>query len=122
MTETLSIIERYHHLISSLEDEPRQLLQNLPITNDNFKVAWELIYNRYDNKKVICAKHAKALLNLHSTYSGTAQNYRRLINEASSNIATIEGLNTGVSLHEITLMEAILNNIKAHDRQATELD
>jgi hypothetical protein len=121
MNETLSNIEGYHYLISSLEDEPRQLLQNLPITNDKFKVARELIYNRYDNKKIICAKHAKALLNLHSAYSGAAQDYRRLINEVSSNIAAIEGLNTGVSLHEIILMEAILNNIKAHDRQDWEV-
>jgi hypothetical protein len=72
-------------------------------------------------KKIICAKHAKALLNLHSAYSGTAQNYRRLINEVSSNTAAIEGLNTGVSSHEIILMEAILNSKKAHDRQDWEV-
>jgi hypothetical protein len=55
MNETVSNIERYHYLISSLEDEPRQLLQNLPITNDNFEVAWELIYNnRYDKKNYLC--------------------------------------------------------------------
>jgi hypothetical protein len=122
MNETLSNIERYHYLISSLEDEPRQLLQNLPIANDNFKVAFELVYNKCDNKRIICAKHAKALLNLHSAYSGTAQDYRRLINEVSSNIAAIEGLNTGVSLHEIILIEAILNNIKAHDSKTGGLE
>jgi hypothetical protein len=47
----LSDIQRYHYLISSLQGEAKSLIQNLPVTTENFHVSWQLVTDRYSNKK-----------------------------------------------------------------------
>jgi hypothetical protein len=37
----LSNVQRFHYLTASLKHEPKQLIANLAITNDNFTVAWK---------------------------------------------------------------------------------
>jgi hypothetical protein len=38
-----SDVQRFHYLLSALTEEAHQLIQNLPVTNDNFAVAWYLV-------------------------------------------------------------------------------
>jgi hypothetical protein len=44
--------------------EAPQLIENLPITAENFKVAWGTIYNRHDNPKPIVTANAKVAVSL----------------------------------------------------------
>jgi hypothetical protein len=44
--QSLSNVQKFHYLISSLKAEAKSLIVNLPITNDNFEVAWDLIIQR----------------------------------------------------------------------------
>jgi len=41
--DRLTNVQKFHYLISSLKDEAKELIANLPITHDNFVVAWELV-------------------------------------------------------------------------------
>ena len=63
----------------------------------------------------------KALLNVTSATSGTCQDYRRLVNEVSSNLNALEELDTGVPIHESLLSEVILSKIKLADRHDWEI-
>jgi hypothetical protein len=48
----LSDLQKFHYLISSLNDEAKMLTANLPVTSDNFSVAWQLVTQRYINAKL----------------------------------------------------------------------
>jgi hypothetical protein len=63
----------------------------------------------------------KALLKVSSATSGTCQNYRRLVNEVSCNlINALEGVDTGVPIHELLLIEVILSKMKLAHRHDCE--
>jgi hypothetical protein len=36
-------VQRFQHLLSVLTEEAQQLIRNLPVTNDNFAEAWNLV-------------------------------------------------------------------------------
>jgi hypothetical protein len=55
----LSNVQNFHYLIASLKNEANDLISNLQITNENFLVAWQLVTQRYDNKRLIAMMHAK---------------------------------------------------------------
>jgi hypothetical protein len=57
----LTDIQRLHYLLSSFKAEAHIFIQNLPISESNFKAAWHLVCNRYNNPKMI---HVKGLLKL----------------------------------------------------------
>ena len=51
--KTLSKVQKFHYLIVSLQNEAKDLISNLQITNENFLVAWQLVTQRYNNKRLI---------------------------------------------------------------------
>jgi hypothetical protein len=40
-------VQRFHNLISTLQGEAKTLIENLPVTNENFMVAGQLINQIY---------------------------------------------------------------------------
>jgi len=62
--QVLDNVKKFHYLLSSVTTEAHQLIQNLPVTQQNFHVAWNLLCDRYNNEHLIAAAHVKSLLSL----------------------------------------------------------
>ncbi|GLV46548.1 hypothetical protein CBL_12131 [Carabus blaptoides fortunei] len=77
-------MQRYHYLLSSLQAEAHKLIENIPVTNENFEVAWNLICNRYNDPKLIAITHTKALLNLSPVNKECPEALRALLNQTWS--------------------------------------
>ena len=60
--ETLDNIQSYYYLLSVVSGEAHEVIENLPVTADNFPIAWKLICDRYDNPRLIANAHVRALL------------------------------------------------------------
>ena len=45
--DSLHEIQKYHYLKSSLSGEAERLVSNLPMTANNYKIAWKLLVERY---------------------------------------------------------------------------
>ena len=50
---TLSNVQKFHYLIPSLKNEAKDFISNLQITNQNILVAWQLVTQRYNKKRLI---------------------------------------------------------------------
>ena len=77
---TLSNVQKFHYLIASLKNEAKDLISNLQITNENFLVAWQLVTQRYNNKRFIAMMHAKHLCQMPQVRKGDTSSLRQLIN------------------------------------------
>jgi len=55
--DSLPEIQKFHYLKSSLSGEAERLVSNLPMTANNYKIAWKLLVERYENKRLIAASH-----------------------------------------------------------------
>lgn len=49
-------------LKAKVKGEAERLIQHLTISSDNYQVCWEILNNRYNNKKLIFTSHANTLL------------------------------------------------------------
>jgi hypothetical protein len=63
----LSNVQKFHYLIASLQNEAKDLISNLQNTNENFLVAWQLVTQCYNNKRLIAMMHVKLLSDATST-------------------------------------------------------
>ena len=81
---TLSNVQKFHYLIASLKNEAKDLISNLQITNENFLVAWQLVTQRYNNKRLIAMMHAKHLCQMPQVRKGDTSSLRQLMNHVSS--------------------------------------
>ncbi|EGI68264.1 hypothetical protein G5I_03077, partial [Acromyrmex echinatior] len=48
---SISAIEKFHYLKTCLEGPAKELIQPLAMTEDNYPRAWELLSERYENKR-----------------------------------------------------------------------
>ena len=96
---SLSNVQRLHYLVSVLKGEAKELIINLPITHDNFVVAWNLITHRYNSIKLIAMKHVNHLIQMPQTMKGDATSLRHLINHVTSHMNAIEALTLNTSMH-----------------------
>lgn len=75
---SLSNAQKLQYLKSKLRGEPERLIQHLPISSENYLGAWDILNNRYENKKRIFNSHISALMNLPVMPQATVQNIKRL--------------------------------------------
>lgn len=70
----LSPVEKLFHLNQRTQGEANDIVRKVPLTNENFTVAWENLCSRYENKRVLVNLQLKTLFNLSpiSTESATA--------------------------------------------------
>jgi hypothetical protein len=62
--EGLPEVEKLHYLKGCLTGEPKALIDPLPITRANYKVAWDLLLKRYNNSKQLRKRQVQALFKL----------------------------------------------------------
>ena len=118
---TLSNVQKLHNLISSLKGEAKALIGNLPITNENFKVAWELVTQRNNNVKLIAMTHVKQLLQLPLVKRNDATSLRHLINHVSSNLNAIQALQLETSTHDLIMNHLLLSVLDSDTHNEWEL-
>ncbi|KYN02137.1 hypothetical protein ALC62_07050 [Cyphomyrmex costatus] len=58
---SLTDIERFHYLRSSLKDKAAEVVKSIETTTDNYHEAWNAVKERFDNKRWIVQKHIKAI-------------------------------------------------------------
>jgi diphosphomevalonate decarboxylase len=99
---TLSNVQKFHYLIASLKNEAKNLIGNLKITNENFIVAWQLVTQKYNNKRLTAMMHVKHLCQMPQVKTSDASSLRQLINHVSSHMNALQALSVNVPVQDLT--------------------
>lgn len=68
----LSSVERLFHLSQKTRGEANDIVGKVPLTNENFKVAWANLCSRYENIRVLINIQLKRLFGLNAITNETA--------------------------------------------------
>jgi len=118
---TLSNVQKFHYLIASLRNEAKDVISNLQITNENFLVAWQLVTQRYNNKRLIPMMHAKHLCQMPQAKEGDASLLRQLINHVLSHMNALKALSLNVSIQDLILNHLMLATLDTETQREWEL-
>lgn len=75
---SLSNAQKHQFLKSKLRGEAEKLIQHLSISSENYLVSWELLNNRFNNKKIIFTSHINTLLGLPTMQTQTSALIKRM--------------------------------------------
>nr|XP_029713282.1 uncharacterized protein LOC115257615 [Aedes albopictus] len=56
-------VDKFHYLLSVLTKEARTLVESIEVTAANFDVAWQMLEQRFENKKIIARALMDSFLN-----------------------------------------------------------
>jgi len=99
----------------------KDLISNLQFTNENFLVAWQLVTQRYNNKRLIAMMHAKHLCQMPHVRKGDASSLRQLINHVLSHMNALQALSLNVSVQDLMLNHLMLATLDPETQREWEL-
>ena len=117
----LNDAQKFHYLLSSVTNEAHQQIQNLPVTQQNFHVPWNLLCDRYNNGRLIAAAHVKSILSLPVINKESATDLTALINKFESNLNDIKALDLSIPLHEVLLSQILIEHVDEETRKQWEM-
>lgn len=85
-------IQKFHYLRSSLEGDAIKIIQSLEISANNYAIAWDLICNRFNNKKLLTNNHLKALFNMENIIKDSSASLRNMIDTVYTNLRSLKTL------------------------------
>lgn len=117
---SLSTIQKFYYLKSSLRNDAESLVQSLEITNENYPLAWGLLKERYENKKLIVRKHVQALFDIPKVEKESASSLRNLIDCTSKNLRVLNQLGELTDQWDTLIVFMISNNFDLATRRDWE--
>lgn len=81
-----------HFLTSSLKDRALECIKNLPVTADNFPVAWNLLKSRYECKRRLINVHLMTLLSLPAVQRESISDLQVLRDNTNAALAALKNL------------------------------
>lgn len=112
---------KFYYLSGALKGDAKNLLHNLPITDSNFNVAWELLKQRYDSPRSLVARHLNSILKPPQLVVGSANSLRNLIDFYRLHVNAIKGINQETSLADLLLIALISKGLPSDILKLWEL-
>ncbi|KOB67489.1 putative bel15-i ag [Operophtera brumata] len=83
--------------VKVIKGEAERLIQHLNISSDNYSICWEILQQRYNNKKMIFSSHMNILLNLPMMQQASINHIKRIHDTTQETMNAIKNLVTDVT-------------------------
>lgn len=104
-------MEKLAYLNGALGDEPLGIIQSIALSKANFEVAWNLLVDLYDNKRLIMSAHVEALLQAPSASVASPKSLRQLLSVLSENVAVLDALGAPVEHWDMILLSILCKRL-----------
>ena len=120
---SLSDCQKMQYLETSLRDEPLKTISSLPLTNVNYKTAWDMLVMRYDNKRAIVRSHIHAIGTAEKLKPDCdAKSIRRLITTVQENYMALESHSIDIEAWDSILIYLVAEKLDDKTRRDWELE
>lgn len=94
---SLESIQKLFYLRNFLQDEPLDLVKNLPLVAESYSEARLILQDRYDNEYKITCDHINILLDITPIAKSTATNIRMFVSTVKQQLAALKNLKHNIS-------------------------
>ncbi|KAJ0180173.1 hypothetical protein K1T71_004764 [Dendrolimus kikuchii] len=119
---SLSNVQKLFYLRKYLCEEALNVIINLPLINDSYPEALELLKKRYDNKSRLITNHINIILELPSMQKGTAASIRSFISEVQQQIYALKNLGQPTDQWDMLLISILIKKLDQYTNRAFQLD
>ncbi|KAL0831492.1 hypothetical protein ABMA28_002289 [Loxostege sticticalis] len=104
-------INKFHYLRASLEGSAAVVIHSIAFSASNFAVAWKLLCERYDNKRLLIQNHVSALFHLDAITKESSAVLKRFIDQINKNLRALESLGEPVKQWDTLLIHIVTQKL-----------
>lgn len=90
--QNISDIERFHFLKSSLSGPALAVIKSIPLTADNYSIAWDALQKSFENNRLLATAHIDRLFAFSSLKRESTTGLAAFVNTFRENVAAIKAL------------------------------
>ena len=90
--DQLSDVQKFHYLLSSLQGESKRVVEKIELTSAGYKIAWDELLKRYENKRAIIESHITELFKLKTMTKEYSEELRSLVHTTNIQLRALESL------------------------------
>lgn len=90
--KSLSEMQKFYYLNSALTGKAKQVIESIEITRENYKIAVELLNNRFQNKRLAINHHVKAIFELNNVQRDSITSLRELSDGLVKHLRALKNL------------------------------
>lgn len=106
---------------SSLKGEAAQIISSLSATDDNYKIAWDLLNERYQNKKAIIHSHLKSIFDLPNVPKESHACLRKFLDSFQIHFRSLKNLGESVDQWNTILVYLLNTKLDSTFRKEWEI-
>ena len=114
----LSKIQKFHYLISALNNKAGEKIKVLKVNAANYDIAWEMLEKAYKAKRVLISRYLTLLLDLPVQQRESHEGLSKLATDTKQIIATLKSLN--VNLSEEMIVRILESKLHKNTREKWE--
>jgi len=89
---TIPNIQKLHYLLSAINGDAKRVIQHIPVSEQGFRVAWEILDERYENERLIINIHIDNIMKLSSLTSENASQSRQTVDTTKCNLEVLKAM------------------------------
>ncbi|KAF2888756.1 hypothetical protein ILUMI_17417, partial [Ignelater luminosus] len=90
-------VHKFYYLQRCLKGKARQVIEALDVTAANYSTAWDLLRERFENKRLIVDKHIQGILSLPTIKQESASLLRAFLDTIQKNMRSLQALEINTS-------------------------
>ncbi|XP_039310450.1 uncharacterized protein LOC105203290 [Solenopsis invicta] len=101
----------FRDTFTSLTDKALDIIKTLEISDSNYDLAWNILKDRYDNKRLIVQTHIKTIFELPAVVKENAGDIRQLADGMLTHIPALNALNCDADKWDALLIHIIMSKL-----------
>jgi len=113
--EGLTKVQKFHYLKMSVSGEASKIIKNLETTQINYELAWKIITDRYNNKRLLIQSHTKCIYELpYNIRDESAEKLRQFTNTLNQHRQALQALDHDLDLWGALLLHVITSKLDSN--------
>lgn len=119
--EHLSNVEKFYHLKSHLEGPAAQAIDSLVINDANYIIAYNILNERFENKKFIIKSHVKQIFELPNITKDSYTSIRNFLDDVNKHIMALQNLGEPVDDWSTILIYLLFSKLDISSKRDWEI-
>lgn len=109
--EFIKPISKFHYLRASLEGPAAECISSIELKAENYKVAWDILNERFNNKRLAVHNHINSLMHVRGVKPESAKGLRNLIDSLSKHLIPLKSLGIPTDEWDVLLIFIIVERL-----------
>lgn len=107
-----------HYLQTNLMGKAAQLISNLPVSEDSSASAWDLLVNRYENKRLLISDQVERLFRIKTFSERLSKEINAILNTTTEVLNALQFLGASIHYWDHLLVHLIAQRLDSSTREA----